>query len=165
MCPVTAAASIIRRLQREHATDDTFLYEYKRKDDHQGQLTTTAALKLLRHFISTINHTAYGLEPTEIGLHSLRSSAAMAMYLNGIPVYTIMLLGRWSSDAFLRYIRKQVEEFGHDVSRKMIQTPRYHHVPNADSNDPRSHNPLSTAANLGMGRHRTTDQNAFSVWN
>jgi hypothetical protein len=30
----------------------------------------------------------------------------MVMYLAGVPVFTIMLLGFWSSDAFLWYIRK-----------------------------------------------------------
>jgi hypothetical protein len=44
----------------------------------------------------------------------------MAMYLAGIPVFTIMLLERWSSDAFLRYIRKQITEFSSGVSQKMI---------------------------------------------
>jgi hypothetical protein len=39
----------------------------------------------------------------------------MAMFLGGC-VLLIMMIGRWSSDAFLRYIRKQVEEFNHDVS-------------------------------------------------
>jgi hypothetical protein len=42
----------------------------------------------------------------------------MAMYLGECPVYTVMLIGRWSSDAFLRYIRKQVMEFSHNVSKK-----------------------------------------------
>jgi len=44
----------------------------------------------------------------------------MAMYLAGVPVFTIMLLGRWSSNAFLRYIRKQVKEFSRGISAKMI---------------------------------------------
>jgi hypothetical protein len=64
----------------------------------------------------------------------------MAMYLNGIPVYTIMLLGRWSSDAFLRYILKQVSEFSRGVARKMIQRPVYYHVSHAQHDDPRTHN-------------------------
>jgi hypothetical protein len=79
-------------------------------------LTGPVALKLLRQFVSSIDYVALGLDPKEIGLHSCRSSSAMAMYINKVPVYTIMLLGRWSSDASLRYIRKQCEEFGHDLS-------------------------------------------------
>jgi hypothetical protein len=49
----------------------------------------------------------------------------MAMYLAGVPVFTIMLLGRWSSDAFLRYICKQVQKFSKGVSQKMISNERF----------------------------------------
>ncbi len=34
------------------------------------------------------------LTPAECGTHSIRSSAAMAMHMAGVPVYTIMLTGR-----------------------------------------------------------------------
>ncbi len=44
----------------------------------------------------------------DVEMHSIRSGAAMAMYLGECPVFMIMLIGCWSSDAFLRYIRKQV---------------------------------------------------------
>jgi hypothetical protein len=40
----------------------------------------------------------------------------MQMYLAEIPVYSIMLIGRWLSDAFLWYIRKQVKQFSLNVS-------------------------------------------------
>ena len=83
------------------------------------------------------------------------------MYLNGVPVYTIMLLGRWSSDAFLR----QVTEFSNNVSRKMVKNPVYHHVPDAHREDPRSHNPMAATANLGMGSNGAAiSRNVFSVW-
>ena len=42
------------------------------------------------------------------------------MFLSGIPVVIIMRVGRWSSDAFLEYIRDQVESFTAEVSKKMI---------------------------------------------
>jgi hypothetical protein len=44
----------------------------------------------------------------------------MEMYLAGVPLYTIMLISRWPSDAFLRYIRRQVERFSKDVAQKML---------------------------------------------
>jgi len=75
------------------------------------------------------------------------------MYINGVPVYTIMLLGCWSSDAFLRYIRKPVESFGSGVSSKIIMTSRFLHVSHSTNlEDPRtSRNPASFTANTGMG--------------
>jgi len=64
----------------------------------------------------------------------------MAMYLGECPVYTIMLIGRWSSDAFLGYIRKQVMEFSHNVSKRMLKFQNYRHIPNFEhqipANDP-----------------------------
>jgi hypothetical protein len=92
-------------------------------------MTGTLALKLLRSYVALIDHHGLGItSPIQVGLHSLRSSAAMVMYLNRVPVYTIMLLGRWSSDAFLRYIRPQVEQFSRGVSQAMIQTGHFHNV-------------------------------------
>ena len=79
------------------------------------------------------------------------------MYLQGIPVYVIMLLGRWSSDAFLRYIRRNVQEFSKDVSRKMIANPLYFTVPSADLEDPRAPNHrLNLHQRINHGRNADT---------
>jgi hypothetical protein len=48
-----------------------------------------------------------GFTVDQIGLYSARSGAAMAIYLAGVPVFMIILLGRWCSGAFLRYIKKK----------------------------------------------------------
>jgi hypothetical protein len=57
----------------------------------------------------------------------LRSSDGH-MYLAGVPVFSIMLIGRWSSTAFLKYIRKQVQEFLQGISSKMIEVQSFKHV-------------------------------------
>jgi hypothetical protein len=92
------------------------------------------------------------------------TASAMAMYMNHVPVYTIMLLGRWSSNAFLRYIRSQVKTFGHNVSKKMINTEMFYHVPNLDFNNPRTHNPQAATFTSGMGSNGPTHLTAFAVW-
>ncbi len=66
----------------------------------------------------------------------------MEMYLGEIPVYTIMLIGRWSSDAFLCYIRRLVEQFSLNVSKKMLTFRSFRHIPyiapwRISSEDPR----------------------------
>ena len=127
-------------------------------------LNSKTALAHLRNYIDTVDK-QWGLSSKDIGLHSIRSSAAMAMYLNSIPVYTIMLLGRWSSDTFLRYIRKQVTEFSNNVSRQMIQNPAYHHIEAPSREDPRTHNSMAASANMGMGAGGAAiNKNVFSVW-
>jgi hypothetical protein len=67
-----------------------------------------------------------GFTADQIELHSARSGAAMAMVLAGVPVFTVMLLGRWSSDAFLCYIRKQVKEFSRGRHSPSHHSPPIH---------------------------------------
>jgi hypothetical protein len=67
----------------------------------------------------------------------------MAMYLSGVPVYTIMLLGRWSNDAFLWYIRKQVKEFSKGVSKNMLTSKKFLTIPTISNNNPRLRNHAS----------------------
>ena len=81
-------------------------------------------------------HTEYSVPIDKLGASSLRTSAAMMMYLAREQVYTIMLVGRWSSDAFLAYIEKQVKEFTKGVSSRMLQSDTFYNVPLA--NAPRS---------------------------
>ena len=40
------------------------------------------------------------IKAEEVGAHSIRVGASMPMYLGKCPVYTIMMTGRWSSNAF-----------------------------------------------------------------
>ena len=164
LCPVRAAATIVRRLQSLGADKDTHIYVYKDTNGTLMNLNSKTALIHLRNFITTVDEN-WGLKAKEVGLHSIRSSAAMAMYLNQIPVYTIMLLGRWSSDAFLLYIRKQVTEFSNKVSDMMIQNPAFHHIQAPSREDPRNHNSMAASANMGMGAGGATiNRNAFSLW-
>jgi hypothetical protein len=163
-CPVAACAALVRQMLQDGNKPDDYIYKFKESSGKFDVLRSSIALEMLRDFIATIDPNL-NIKPHEIGLHSLRSSSAMAMYLNRIPVYTIMLLGRWSSDAFLRYIRKQVQEFSNDVSRRMTRNGTYHHVPEPDHHDPRNHNRQSTTANIGMGSSgRDATRGSFAVW-
>ena len=66
----------------------------------------------------------------------LRSRAAMAMYLGGLLVYAIQLIGRWSSDSFMKYIQKQIKEFTLGVSMKMLTVQVFRHLPSITSTSP-----------------------------
>ena len=109
-------------------------------------LTSEQILKSLKWAVDELGIDHLGFSSEEIGLHSIRSGAAMAMFLNNIKTYTIMLQGRWCSDAFLRYIRKQVKEFSEGVSEKMVSNETYSFftIPDCtydhDENDPRTAN-------------------------
>jgi hypothetical protein len=55
--------------------------------------------------------------------------AAMEMYLAGVPVYIIMLISRWLSNAFLHYIQKQVKQFSKDIAKKMLMHCSFWTIP------------------------------------
>ena len=140
LCPVKIWARIIQRLLKYPNTNkntqvNTFM-DAGKKYLIKGQML----LKQLRRATTAIGKDTLGFSAEQIGLHSARSGAAMAMYLSGVPVFTIMLLGRWSSDAFLLYIRKQVQEFSKNISNKMISNERFFTIPETSREDPRTRN-------------------------
>ena len=62
-------------------------------------ITGTEMFNHLRHTVD--NMTRLGFRGNDVGTHSIWSSFAIALYLARRPVSTIMLLGRWCSDAIL----------------------------------------------------------------
>lgn len=154
LCPVKVWAAIVQRIRAYHqsspsSTVNTFQFP---GDGKLHAFTGAELLKRLRFATTSIGPDILGFTAKEVGLHSARSGAAMAMYLAHVPVFTIMLLGRWSSDAFLRYIRKQVKEFSDGISSKMIQRDHFFTVPSSSAEDPRvSNNPLNLACRKNYG--------------
>jgi hypothetical protein len=172
MCPVRAAAAVVRRLDALKAkgkvSDDAHIFTFA-SDTKSGMgiLTTKWALQTLRLFVELqVDWRNLGFKPADIGLHSIRSSAAMAMYMNNISPVQIRLMGRWSSEAFLKYIRPQVLEFGSDVAIQMIQKPRWHHAPAADELDPQLDSRSAGSSSLRWGANGLPTQRAtYNVWN
>ncbi len=133
------------------------------------QVTSEQVTNALCEAVGTTGKVALGISKVKIGTLSICSGLAMAMYLGKYPVYTIMLIGRWSSDTFLRYIHKQVMEFSHNVSRRMLNYQNYRHVPNIKHqilenntqlrNDP---NDAKKRRNLGGDTSRRVRLPAFS---
>jgi hypothetical protein len=127
-----------------------------------GKLITISskeALVYLRKVVVEFGESKLGFTKDEVGIHSIRSGGAMAMYLSNIPVYTIMLLGRWSSDAFLLYIRKQVQQFSAGVAERMVAHQDFYTIPDLSPEDPRSRKPLLLS---GRGLHHGLSAQSFA---
>ena len=56
--------------------------------------------------VDAIGVNEIGFTSADVGTHSVRVSLAMIMYLSREPIYTIMLISRWNSGAFLTYTEK-----------------------------------------------------------
>eukprot|EP00956_Cyclotella_meneghiniana_P025476 scaffold53298_cov92-Cyclotella_meneghiniana.AAC.1 len=107
LCPKYAWASLVKRIRSYPGTNDDTPVSTVLVNGRLTHVTSKILIDALEGAIEAVGNDRIGIQKGEIGTHSIRSGAAMAMYLGEVPVYTIMMLGRWSSDAFLRYIRKQ----------------------------------------------------------
>ena len=87
--------------------------------------TTQILSTTLRQFIRSTcilggGRATFGYDANDVGTKSIRSGAAMGLFLMNHPVHEIMILGRWSPDAILVYIRPQVLEWTNNMSHDMI---------------------------------------------
>ena len=120
-----------------------------------GKLLKFTQDDLLSSFQSnaaSIGEDKLGFKPEDIRTHSNRCAAAMDMFMEDTPFYMIMLMGRCSSDALLKYIRRKVLEFSKGISIHMIRKDILFTIPEhrATQEDPRPQNRKSFATNLSM---------------
>jgi hypothetical protein len=151
LCPVRRTAALVKRILRTipDATAETPINSIM-ADGAVLEITGAFLRDQLRKTCRTMGGKAIvGFDPHEIGTRSIRSGAAMALFLMNHSVHRIMILGRWSSDAFLVYIRPQVLEWTNNMSKDMIFLDAFFHVtePTTVSHeDPRTRNKQSFAS-------------------
>jgi hypothetical protein len=132
MCPVRAWAALIRRIMTYHGNDDNTPVSAVWKNNRIEHITSKQIIDAINMAAEAIGWESLGIKKGDFGTHSIRSGGAMAMYLDEVPVFTIMMIGRWSSDAFLKYIRKQVESFSHNIAKRMNKHMHFRHIPLVD---------------------------------
>ncbi len=135
-------------------------------------VTSNHVIDALRDAVGAIGEARLGFKKEDVGTHSIRLGAAMAMYLVECPVFMVMLIGRWSSDAFLCYIRKQVMEFSQNIAKKMLSCQNFGHIPNIHMRIPsdnpriRNHpNNAETRKNVGGDSSRRVRLPPFALYN
>jgi hypothetical protein len=172
LCPVRFAARLVWQIWSYKGTDsNTHISAYisNRKVDH---VTSNQVINSLKDVVSAMGESCLGISKTDIGTHSIRLGVATAMYLGKCPVYTIMLVGWWSGNAFLHYIQEEVMEFSHNISKKMLSFKHYQHIPNFDHRIS-AHNPTvwnnpnnaKTRRNVGGDTSRHSRLPAFTQFN
>ena len=119
-----------------------------------GKRHYITGLETCQHFKHIVNNmTGLGFTGDDVGTYSIRFSLAMALYLAQRPVTTIMLLGRWCSDTFLLYIRRQVQGFSPEISADMISHKNFFTIPvleESDRSNPCTWNSRSFASTISL---------------
>ena len=124
LCPCARTASIVQRIYQTvpNANPDTPINTICVNSKTTSAITQQFLRNQLR-LSCTIGggKPTFGFDASEIGTRSIRSGAAMALFLMDHHPHKIMILGRWLSDAFLDYIRPQVLEWTNNMSSDMIR--------------------------------------------
>lgn len=76
------------------------------KRGEQVEVDSKKIIKLLHLTCQTFSKKrGYRMTKKDLGTSSIRSRAAMSLFLMEHLVKKIMMIGKWSSDAFMVYIR------------------------------------------------------------
>ena len=163
LCPVIAWSKVVKRVRRIDGSSnmsEVCLFNDGRKNP--TLITAEQARLKLRAVVNLIGQETLGFLKDDVGLHSIRSGGAMAMFLSGTSVIVIQRVGRWSSEAFLEYIREQVETFTLDVSRNIIQYEHFFDL-NAGNRDAATHQPLGNIADDDIEKEDGPDSVPFCI--
>ena len=123
LCPVLCLGRAVQRVLKfvKGWDDNTLLCTFHKIRRRARFITQDFCKKFLRKICRTNGGAErFGFHPLEIGNRSIRSGAAMALFLNDHSSDKIIILGRWKSKSFLDYIRPQVVQWTRLFSKDMI---------------------------------------------
>ena len=139
LCPIQRIASLVERIYHRvpSASPDTPINNTMFLLSNESLASSTA----LRNYIRSSctcggGMPTFGFSASDLGTRSIRSGAAMSLFLMNHPIHKIMILGCWSSDAFLVYLRPQVLKWTNQMSCDMIHIDSF-----MDATDPRRVSP------------------------
>ena len=120
LCPVRAWGLLKTRILSYKGTSESTKVNVVRQKGRLLEITSKQVKAHLVLFSKIMGASQLGIDTSRIGTHSIRTSCAMLLHLAGVQVYIIMMIGRWKSDAFLVYLRTQVEEFTSGIAKSMV---------------------------------------------
>jgi len=129
LCPVLAWGRAVQRV-RQHNPEANEETPVCALGDPKAETYFEVSDKKVVHTLRTTcrvmgKGNKYGIQEHELGSRSIRSGAAMALFLKNHSVEKIKILGRWSSEAFLVYIRPQVLEWTNNMSQDMASLGKF----------------------------------------
>ena len=129
LCPVVAIANRVRHLRMHHAAPDTPLYVvfHSNKPICVAARHLTAALRAAATAVAPTT----GIDPARISARSLRPGGATALLCAGVDKDTTQLIGRWKSDAMIRYLHLQAAPAMRRYAPAMLKHGTFTFLPGA----------------------------------
>ena len=99
---------------------------YRNKNGAPSNISAKDMIKFLRLTCKSIGEEKLGLDISRVCTHSIRTSFSMQLHLAGVKDTIIMMMGRWKSLSFLKYIHPQIQEFSSNLSALMLSGSSLH---------------------------------------
>jgi hypothetical protein len=122
-CPVTATARRIKYHRAKNSKQTVRIASYYRAH-RRTNIRAKDITDTLRHAM-TMNYHCTGIHANEISARSLRAGGAMAMMCSKIDLNNIHMMGRWHSDAMIRYLHVQAQPIIERYAAKMFNNGTY----------------------------------------
>ena len=128
-CPVKALVRLVLR-HREHFRsknipfDGTVQLASYYSNNRRLRIRSEAVTVHIKEAARASFHTT-GISATDLTARSLRAGGAMALLCGHCDSDTIKLLGRWHSDAMMRYLHQEAQPVLQQLAKKMFNSGRY----------------------------------------
>lgn len=129
LCPCKALARICAHLRAHGASPRAAIYYYYNASGRRQRVTPEHVTAALRSSASKLQDTT-GISPALLSARSLRPGGATALLCANVDPNIIQLLGRWQSDAMLRYLRVAALAQSTNLSQQMLVAGAYTFAPN-----------------------------------
>ena len=126
-CPVRATIRRVLYHRQRHTPIHQPLATYYR--NHRLTAITPADVTDKLRFAATANLHLTGIKATDISARSLRAGGAMALLCGKVDFDLIKLLGRWHSDAMIRYLHMQAQPIMKQFAKAMFNHGQYDFLP------------------------------------
>ena len=102
MCPVKIAAAVVKRvLSYPGSSSDSNINLIMSNKGTTFEISSASIRKDIKNVVKIMGPKILGFTSDDVGTHSIRSGGAMALHLANVSPLTIMMIGRWRSEAFL----------------------------------------------------------------
>lgn len=128
-CPVTATIRLVLyHLGRNDVSPKTPLASYYSANNRRRAIKGQDITDTLRNAAAILRSTT-GLHPKDISARSLRAGGAMALLCGNVDHNLIQMLGRWHSDAMMRYLHLQAQPVMNKFASAMFNDGNYTFLP------------------------------------
>jgi len=127
-CPVRATIRRILHHRRHNTALDKPLASFYSPNGKLIRIKADDVTKAIKAAATHHFHTT-GISANELSARSLRVGGAMAMLNGNIDFDVIQMLGRWHSDAMMRYLHLQAQPIQQRMARTMFNKGNYSFLP------------------------------------